>query len=83
MKYYAIYSKSENAWWSNLDGWGDMETATVFSEKDILKFGLPGATENDAGWVWIPTDCLSSHSRAKHIVRALVPLLNVCDPAPS
>jgi len=47
MKPYIIQNKSENSYWSNEDGWVDVDSATKFSEKEILEFNLP----TDGKWI--------------------------------
>lgn len=48
-----IRSVSEDAYWSNLDGWGDLRTATVFSQVELQYMSMPASSCSDAlpvGW---------------------------------
>lgn len=51
-KYQVIYSRSEGGFWSNNDGWGDLDGATVFHEGQINNLRLPMAANNDAEWLY-------------------------------
>ena len=50
-KNYIIHSESENGYWSNNTGWGDIELATKFSAFESIAFELPLSSKNDATWV--------------------------------
>lgn len=47
MRWYKVYSVGEELWWSNQDGWVDMQSATLFTEREHGKFCLPN------GGIWI------------------------------
>lgn len=54
MKLYCIYSANEAAtnsgagFWSNYDGWTDLENASVFTESEKTRLNLPGSVGDDA-----------------------------------
>lgn len=54
---YVIYSPNEAAlqfgdgFWSNKDGWGSIETATIFTEAERDTLNLPVSTGEDARWL--------------------------------
>jgi hypothetical protein len=57
-KHFVIFSEMETAensgnplFWSNQDGWGSLETATVFTEKEKNSLTLPLP---DGAWVMLP-----------------------------
>jgi hypothetical protein len=52
-----VYTEDGTLYWSNLDGWVDLSTATVFTERDRhdlhLPIGDPG--EHEPRWVKLPS----------------------------
>lgn len=61
MKYWAIYSPSENAYWNNQDGWTtNVSDASPLSgpEKIRLFNNLPITKEGDARWVEVKIQCV-------------------------
>ena len=58
-----IYSPNESAasdgggFWSNDHGWGSLDNATVFTQKEADSLNLPIATGDDARW----TNLLQAH----------------------
>lgn len=59
---YVIHSLSESdatpdgnvgSFWSNKDGWGSLQTASLFSTKDRMSVYLPMSANNDAAWMLV------------------------------
>ena len=59
---YVIRSMSESdieldgdagAFWSNVDGWGSFQAATLFSTKERMSFNLPMSAKLDAEWMLV------------------------------
>jgi hypothetical protein len=48
---FVIRSASEQGFWSNDDGWVDLDSATRFTETDTGLLNLPLSAGNDASWV--------------------------------
>ena len=53
---FVIHAPSESSegdlvFWSNENGWGDLETATRFSQAEIQAHDLPQASRQDARWI--------------------------------
>ncbi|WP_175926341.1 hypothetical protein [Burkholderia cepacia] len=71
---YLIYSPCESArsdgsgFWSNDDGWGTLNAATLFSADEIARMNLPIATGRDAQAVpW--SDASRHHEGARQCKR--------------
>lgn len=56
-KSFVVYSPNESSlsdgagFWSNEQGWVDLDSATRFSELESVKLSLPASTGMDARWV--------------------------------
>lgn len=48
-------------YWSNVDGWGFLSTATVFSEAEQESSELPWGDHDDPRWVKLPQ--ITAHAR--------------------
>lgn len=70
---WAISSKSEadlsgfeddgaDLWWSNDDGWGFRETATLFTTEERFSSNLPMSHGGDAKWVLLSPDDVLAHA---------------------
>ena len=61
MKYWAIYSPSENAFWNNQDGWtaNVSDASPLDSTEKIRHFkNLPITKDGDATWVEVKIKCV-------------------------
>ena len=45
---YVIYSQSEDGFWSNEDGWVDLDSATCFTVAEARTLNLPMSADDDA-----------------------------------
>lgn len=62
VKRFMIYSPNEaqmgqgGGYWSNDDGWTDLDNATIFQWSERKGFGLPASLGSDADWLEIDAD---------------------------